>query len=52
MKRRRPGDPATLVAWNRRLVETLDWVPRFANIETIVTYALQWERKLQGLPAQ
>lgn len=48
MKPRRPGDPPMLVASNRRLVETLDWTPRFADIDTIVTHALQWERQLQG----
>lgn len=48
MKPRRAGDPPVLVASNRRLVETLDWSPRFADIETIVTHALEWERKLQG----
>jgi UDP-glucose 4-epimerase len=49
MKPRRAGDPPALVASNRRLVETLDWTPRFADIDVIVTHALQWERKLQGL---
>ena len=49
MKPRRAGDAPVLVASNRRLVETLDWVPRFADIDVIVTHALQWERKLQGL---
>ena len=49
MKARRAGDPPELVASNRRLVETLDWTPRFADIDVIVTHALQWERKLQGL---
>jgi UDP-glucose 4-epimerase len=47
-KPRRAGDPPALVASNSRLVETLDWTPRFADIETIVTHALEWERKLQG----
>jgi UDP-glucose 4-epimerase len=51
MKPRRAGDPPMLVASNRRLVETLDWTPRFADIDVIVTHALQWERKLQGLQA-
>ena len=46
MKPRRAGDPPALVASNRRLVETLAWTPRFADIETIVRHALQWERKL------
>jgi UDP-glucose 4-epimerase len=49
MKPRRPGDPPALVASNRLLVETLDWSPRFADIDTIATHALEWERKLQTL---
>ena len=52
MKPRRAGDPPELVASNRRLVETLDWSPRFADIDTIATHALQWERKLQGLKGE
>ncbi|MGN6155696.1 MAG: UDP-glucose 4-epimerase GalE [Sphingomicrobium sp.] len=52
MKPRRAGDPPALVASNRRLVETLDWTPRFADIDVIVTHALEWERKLQGLRSQ
>jgi UDP-glucose 4-epimerase len=43
---RRPGDAPELVSSNRALVETLDWQPRFADIETIVGHALQWERIL------
>ena len=45
---RRAGDPPQLVASNRALVETLDWTPRFADIDTIVAHALAWERSLQG----
>ncbi len=52
MKPRRAGDPPTLVASNQRLVETLEWTPRFADIETIVKHALEWERKLQRDAAQ
>jgi UDP-glucose 4-epimerase len=44
---RRAGDPPLLVASNRALIETLAWQPRFADIETIITHALEWERKLQ-----
>jgi UDP-glucose 4-epimerase len=47
MKPRRPGDPPALVASNRLLVERMEWTPRFAHIDTIVTHALGWERKLQ-----
>jgi UDP-glucose 4-epimerase len=51
-KPRRAGDPPELVASNRRLVETLEWTPRFADIDVIVTHALEWERKLQGISAE
>jgi UDP-glucose 4-epimerase len=44
---RRAGDPPMLVSSNRRLVETVNWTPRFADIDTIVTHALAWERTLQ-----
>jgi hypothetical protein len=30
------------------MVETLGWSPRFADIDTIVTHALAWERLLQS----
>ena len=43
---RRAGDPPMLVASNRALVETLEWTPRHANIQQIVSDALAWERKL------
>ena len=46
MESRRAGDPPELVASNRRLMEALEWSPRFADIDAIVTHALQWERKL------
>ncbi|HUG45333.1 MAG TPA: UDP-glucose 4-epimerase GalE [Sphingomicrobium sp.] len=46
MKPRRAGDPPLLIASNQRLVEMLEWTPRFADIDTIVTHALEWERKL------
>lgn len=50
MKDRRAGDPPALVASNRRLLETVDWSPRFADLNLIVTHALEWERKLQNWP--
>ncbi|HET7816527.1 MAG TPA: UDP-glucose 4-epimerase GalE [Sphingomicrobium sp.] len=48
LKGRRAGDPPLLVASNRALVESLQWTPRFDDIETIVTHALEWERQLQA----
>jgi UDP-glucose 4-epimerase len=43
---RREGDPAALVADATRIRSTLDWTPRFQDLDTIVTHALAWERKL------
>jgi len=45
-KGRRAGDAPELVSSNRRLLETLPWQPKYADIETIVGHALQWERHL------
>ncbi len=43
---RRPGDPAGIVADNRRIMATLDWKPALDDLGTIVEHALAWERKL------
>ena len=43
---RRAGDPPMLVAGNARLLESLDWRPAHADIDTIVGHALAWERQL------
>ena len=43
---RRPGDPARIVAAAERIRSTLGWRPRFDDLETIVTHALDWERRL------
>lgn len=48
MKGRRAGDPPLLISSNQALRQTLDWTARYADIETILTHALEWERKLQG----
>jgi UDP-glucose 4-epimerase len=45
---RRAGDPPLLVASNRALIDTLGWRPRFADIDTIITHALAWERQLRA----
>jgi len=47
MEGRRAGDPPTLVSANAKILETLDWTPRFADIERIVGDALAWERALK-----
>jgi UDP-glucose 4-epimerase len=43
---RRPGDPAQIVAASDRARSTLKWQPHFDDLDTIVTHALAWERKL------
>ncbi len=43
---RRPGDPASLVADVGRIRDSLDWRPRFQDLDTIVSHALAWERDL------
>ncbi len=43
---RRAGDPAQIVAASERIRATLEWQPHFDDLDTIVTHALAWERKL------
>ena len=45
---RRAGDPPALVADNSRILATLKWAPRYDDLDTIVSHALAWERKLSG----
>lgn len=48
ISRRRPGDPAELVANVDRIRATLDWRPQFQDLDTIVAHALAWEKRLPG----
>ena len=48
---RRAGDPDSLISDNRRIMATLPWVPRYAELDTIVEHALAWERKLTEMRA-
>ena len=43
---RRPGDPDALVADNGKILATLPWRPKRADLDTIVADALAWERRL------
>jgi UDP-glucose 4-epimerase len=45
----RPGDPAQIVARSDRARDLLSWQPQFDDLDTIVTHALNWERKLTRL---
>ena len=40
----RPGDPAVLVADPKRLMQALDWRPRFCQLEEIIASAWGWHR--------
>jgi UDP-glucose 4-epimerase len=43
---RRPGDIMTMVADTSLIHATLDWTPRYDDLDTIATHALAWERKM------
>ena len=47
---RRAGDPPELIARADRIRGALDWEPIHADLEGIVTTALDWERRLQRQP--
>jgi UDP-glucose 4-epimerase len=49
---RRAGDPDALISDNSRIKATLPWVPQYADLDTIVAHALQWERKLSEIRAE
>ena len=42
---RRAGDPARLVADARRATEALGWQPEYADLDTLILHAWQWELK-------
>jgi UDP-glucose 4-epimerase len=43
--RRRAGDPACVIADSRAIRSKLEWKPRFAELDTIISTALAWEKK-------
>lgn len=43
---RRPGDPDSIVSDPARIRATLPWEPKYADLDRIVSHALQWERVL------
>ncbi|AZI36519.1 UDP-glucose 4-epimerase [Caenibius tardaugens NBRC 16725] len=52
MEPRRAGDPDSLISDNRLIKATLPWQPRHADLDTIVTHAIAWERKLTEIRPQ
>ncbi|RVQ67001.1 UDP-glucose 4-epimerase GalE [Croceicoccus ponticola] len=49
---RRPGDVPSLVSDNSRIMATVPWQPRHADLEEIIGHALAWEKKLTGIRAK
>jgi UDP-glucose 4-epimerase len=45
---RRAGDPPTLVADSSKLKRTLNWTPRYDDVDVIVKSALEWERRFNS----
>lgn len=44
---RRPGDPPALIAKAEHIRALLGWTPHYNDLDTIVSHALNWERRLQ-----
>lgn len=42
---RRQGDPASIIADNRRIITTLPWKPLHASVDRIISDALSWEAR-------
>ena len=43
---RRAGDPACVISAAERITKTLNWQPRYNDLDLIVRTALTWEKKL------
>ena len=41
----RPGDPALLIADNKKILSNLDWTPEYQDLDFICKTAYEWERK-------
>ncbi|CCQ75462.1 UDP-glucose 4-epimerase GalE [Magnetospira sp. QH-2] len=47
---RRPGDPATLVGDATLAKKTLDWKPRYSDLDTQIDHAWAWFRSYHKIP--
>ena len=45
---RRAGDPPSLIAKADKIKDLLGWEPKYNDLDTIVTTALEWEKVLQN----
>jgi UDP-glucose 4-epimerase len=48
---RRAGDPAAIVAASAKIRNELGWVPELDDLDTIVSQALAWEKRVDDLKA-
>ena len=51
MEPRRAGDVPSLVSDNSRIMATVPWQPKHADLAEIIGHALAWEKKLTGIRA-
>lgn len=52
MESRRLGDSDSLISDNAAIMNRFPWQPKYADLDTIVGHALQWERKLTEIRGQ
>ena len=45
IKDRRPGDPDTLVSSPKKAFDLLNWTPKYSDIDTIISSAMNWHKK-------
>lgn len=45
---RRPGDPACVIASAKKILQVLDWKPKYKDLDTIVKTSLTWEKYLES----
>ena len=43
---RRKGDPAELIADNKKITKELNWSAKYSDLKTIINTAWEWEKKL------
>ncbi|MBD3796824.1 MAG: UDP-glucose 4-epimerase GalE, partial [Campylobacterales bacterium] len=46
MASRRAGDPAILIANNAKVMNKMNWTPKYNDLALICESAYEWERKL------
>jgi UDP-glucose 4-epimerase len=52
MEGRRAGDPASLISDPSRILATVPWKPQHQDLDTIISHALAWERKLTEIRSE